>query len=211
MIYHAPTFANTQRLPKTPNIFDKPNVAWLVTSVLLVCLVSLTACDADPTERGSAGVALARRGDYVSAVQAQQVAQALAPDAPIAYYNAGEALALADDLPAAALALEQALKSADDALLFAAYHNLGCVYYLDGRYFEAVDAFKQAMLLNPTDASTRYNYELALLNAIPPTPPNQEQQNEPEEGETDPQTTPTPQPNAQSGPTPTPPRQDNPP
>jgi TPR repeat protein len=149
-------------------------------------------------------------------VGAYQVAQVLEPDAPIPYYNAGIALSQSSDdhtadLTLAALAVEQALKTADEALTNDAYYNLGNIYFASGRYAEAVEAFKQVLMRDPDDADARYNYELALMYAIPPTPENQEQQTEPEDGETDPETTPTPNPNDVTGPTPTPPMRDNPP
>lgn len=178
---------------------------------LLVGLIFLTGCGANAAERNNTGNDLTVRGAYPEAVTAYQVAQVVEPDAPIPYYNAGVALAQQAELDAAALALEQAIETADETLVNEAYYNLGNVYFSAERYFEAVEAFKQVLLRDPDDADVRYNYELALLYAVPPTPESQEQQTEPEEGETDPETTPTPQPNDVTGPTPTPPVQDNPP
>jgi tetratricopeptide (TPR) repeat protein len=175
-----------------------------------VLLVSV-GCAPNPAERNNTGNNLTVQGNYAGAVQAYQVAEVLQPDSPIPYYNAGVALARNENLEAAALTLEQALKTADDELIKQAYYNLGIVYYADDRYFDAVDAFKQVLLRDPDDAEARYNYELALLNAVPPTPENQQQQNQPETDNTDPDVTPTPQPNALTGPTLTPPVQDQPP
>lgn len=178
---------------------------------VLMMMFVLVGCGANPAERNNAGNDLTVSGSYSEAVRAYQVAQVLNPDAPLPYYNAGVALARNDDLDAAALALEQALKIANDDLIKQAYYNLGIIYYADGRFFDAVDAFKEVLLRDPADIEARYNYELALLNAVAPTPENQQQQNEPETDNTDPNVTPTPQPNDVTGPTPTPPVQDNPP
>jgi Ca-activated chloride channel homolog len=180
-------------------------IPYYLTGILLI------GCATHPAERNNAGNDLTVKGAYRDAVLAYQVAQVLAPDAPIPYYNAGIALAQELNLESAALALEQALETADEALINEAYYNLGNVYFSAGRYFEAVEVFRAVLQRNPDDEDARYNYELALLYAIPPTPESQEQQTEPEAGETDPETTPTPQPNDVTGPTPTPPVQDNPP
>ncbi len=186
-----------------------------VMTCFLLAVLMLSACAPHPAERNNTANDLVARADYESAVQSYQVAQVLAPDAPIPYYNAGVALSVAGDYELAVLALEEALEQAlergDDELIREAYYNLGIVYYADSRFFDAVEAFRQALLLDPTDAETRYNYELALMYAVLPTPENQEQQSQPEESESDQNVTPTPQPGAFDGPTPTPPQQDNPP
>jgi Ca-activated chloride channel homolog len=182
-----------------------------VWGVVMVIGILMVGCATNPNERNNTGNDLAVRGAYREAVQAYQVAQAMEPDEPVPYYNAAISLSQEQDLAAAAQALEQALESADESLINEAYYNLGNVYFASGRYFEAVEAFRAVLERDPQDADARYNYELALLYAVPPTPESQEQQTEPEEGETDPETTPTPQPNDVTGPTPTPPLQDNPP
>lgn len=45
--------------------------------------------------------------------------------------------------------------------LYKAYHNLGDVYMKKEDYQNAVEAFKTALLNNPNDDETRYNYALA--------------------------------------------------
>jgi tetratricopeptide (TPR) repeat protein len=175
---------------------------------LLVGL-AITACATDPAERNNAGNALAARGAYDQAVDAYQLAQVLAPDRPEAYYNAGIALAEAEQLDAALAALDQALATADDALIGDARYNLGNVYFRLRRYPDAIAAYQDVLLRDPDDAEARYNMELALRFDLPPTPTAQQQQTEPDEGETDPNTTPTNQPRAEDGPTPTPPRVDD--
>jgi Ca-activated chloride channel homolog len=180
-------------------------------ALILTVLILLTGCEANPAERNNTANDLVARSEYDEAIRAYQVSQALAPDAPVPYYNAGIALSVAGDYDAAALALEKALAQADDDLIKEAHYNLGIVYFSDSRFFEAVDAFREALLIDPNDAEIRYNYELALLYAVDPTPENQQQQSQPEESESDQTVTPTPQPGAFDGPTPTPPPQENPP
>jgi Ca-activated chloride channel family protein len=43
----------------------------------------------------------------------------------------------------------------------AAYHNIGNALFKGGKIAESVEAYKQALRLNPKDDDTRYNYELA--------------------------------------------------
>jgi tetratricopeptide (TPR) repeat protein len=43
----------------------------------------------------------------------------------------------------------------------AAYHNIGNALFKAGKVAESLEAYKQALKLNPTDDETRYNYQLA--------------------------------------------------
>jgi Ca-activated chloride channel family protein len=191
---------------------SQPECARILSVLAILSMLGfLAGCEANSAERNNTGNDQVARAEYEAAVRSYQVAQALEPDAPVPYYNAGIALSVAGDYETAALALEEALEKADDALIKEAYYNLGIVYFSDSRFFEAVDAFREALLIDPNDAEVRYNYELALLYAIEPTPENQQQQSQPEESESDESVTPTPQPGAFDGPTPTPPPQESPP
>tara|TARA_B100000989_G_scaffold203205_1_gene153790 strand:- start:144 stop:893 length:750 start_codon:yes stop_codon:yes gene_type:complete len=51
--------------------------------------------------------------------------------------------------------------SKNKSQLHKAFHNLGDVYMKKEDYQNAVDAFKNALLNNPSDDETRYNYALA--------------------------------------------------
>jgi tetratricopeptide (TPR) repeat protein len=170
------------------------------TKIFLLGLMFLVgACEVNPVERNNAGNNLTVGENYEAAVQAYQISQVLNPDAPQAYYNAAIALAESENLNTAAKSLRKALETADEDLIEAAYYNLGNVYFRMGR-------FKEVLMRNPDDADARYNMELALAFGKLPTPTAIEQKTEPDEGETDPDITPTDQPNALTGPTPTPPR-----
>jgi Ca-activated chloride channel homolog len=179
--------------------------------ILWLSLFFLAACGVNAAERNNAGNSLFQQGNYDEALSAYQSAEVVAPDQPEPYYNAASAFSATGDFEAAVASLQQALASADPELAARAYHNLGNVYFAAGIYEEAVKAYENALLLNPNDHDARYNLELAL-NSIPtPTPPPQEQKVEPEQGETDPEVTPTNNPAGQDGPTPSPPPQEGPP
>lgn len=180
---------------------------WLTIIVLMP--LALAACAANAAERNNAGNDLAGREEYDSAVEAYQVAQVLAPDRPEAYYNAAIALSNADQLDEALSAVQQSLETADSGLVRDAYYNLGNVYYRLGRFYDSVSAYQEVLLMNPDDDEARYNMELALRFAVPPSPTAQEQKTEPDLGQSDPNTTPTDQPRSEDGPTPTPPVQDD--
>lgn len=175
----------------------------LLCSGLMIGLL-VTACG-DTTRQINAGNAAYRDGDHEQALAAYQSAQVLAPDDALAYFNAAGSLIQLAALDEAIAALEQSIQTADEALTADAYYNLGNVFFELRDFERAIQAYQQTLLLRPDDENARYNLELASLNAILPTPTAQEQQTDPNMGQTDPETTPTDQPRSFDGPTPTPP------
>ncbi|HEX2909025.1 MAG TPA: tetratricopeptide repeat protein [Phototrophicaceae bacterium] len=161
---------------------------------VFMLLALLSGCDVNPAERVSTGNELYYRGEYLAALAAYQAAQVAASDLPEPYYNAASALAQSGQMERAVAALEQALALADTELTATAYYNLGNVYFEMSHFPQAVQAYQQALLLNPGDADARYNLELALKRIVPPTPPSGDQ----------PQPTPTNADNGQSVATATP-------
>lgn len=175
---------------------------------LVICGLLLAACGTNIAERNNAGNRYFAREDYDAALQAYQAAQVADPDRPEAYFNAAAALAQDDELIRAVDALNEALETADDNLAAEAYYNLGNVLYSMTRYDEAIAAYQEALLRRPDYDDARYNLEIALLRYVPPTPTAQEQKTEPQQDNTDPETTPTNQPRGFDDPTPTIPPQD---
>lgn len=141
----------------------------------------------------------------VAGTSAEAVRESVArPDDPIAAYNAGTRLLSDGEHGLASEMLRRAATLADDPRT--ARYNLGVAYFLQADYVRAAAAFRAILEVDPTDQDARHNYELSLSlieNALPET---QQQLTEPQEGETDPTVTPTPQPGGFDGPTPTPPR-----
>lgn len=164
-------------------------------SLCALIFLMLTSCEVNPAERNNAGNALYEQESYADAINAYQVAQVTAPDAPESYYNAASALANIGRLQSAVEALEQALKTTDDALTAKAYYNLGNVYFDMAQYDKAVEAYREVLLRHPEDEDARHNYELALSRLPTPTPEKQSPDSQP---------TPTNDPNGQQESTPTP-------
>jgi len=173
-----------------------------VFSLMLVLLVMGCSGVARQNNTGNAAY---RDGNYEQALIAYQSAQVMAPDDPLAYFNAAAALIQLSALDDAIAALERTLVTSNDDLQADAYYNLGNVFFEIREFDAAIQAYQQTLLLRPDDANARYNLELASLNAVRPTPTAQEQQTDPQLGQTDPETTPTDQPRSFDGPTPTPP------
>lgn len=174
--------------------------------ILLMTLAAVWALGLVMPVEIAAGMAY-RRGNAPAAANGYLEAAVRVPEDPQRLFSAGSAQIRLDDAQAAALLLRAYDRGSGDTRQKAAY-NAGVALFLDRDYFGAADAFRAVLEADPDDADARFNYELALRYALPPTPSEQQQQIEPELGETDPTVTPSPEPGGFDGPTPTPPREE---
>ncbi len=97
---------------------------------------------------------------YQSALEAYRKVQVKNPDSPEVLYDLGTALYKVDSLQESAQDLEAASKKAQDPLLKArALYNNGNVQYRLGNFEEAIDSYKKALALDPSDKDAKYNLE----------------------------------------------------
>jgi len=115
-----------------------------------------------PQRLTSQGRAAYDKGDYPKAQERFDGAAAVRPDDPRTRFNAADALFKAGKLEQAA-ELFRALGS-DDASPFAAAarYNLGNVLLEKQEFKDAVESYRGALRVNPGDADTRRNMEIAL-------------------------------------------------
>jgi Ca-activated chloride channel family protein len=129
-------------------------------------------------QRPSAGSRLIRRGDSVKAAAAF-AAEARRFGSDTAWYNAGTSALRAGRLPEAVAALQRATTSLDPDLRRRALYNLGTAMLQQARRDStkrdtllraATSQLQSALLLDPTDKSAKFNYELARRLLPPPMP-----------------------------------------
>jgi hypothetical protein len=140
----------------------------------------------NPRERTSAAIQDIARGDGRAGVAAADSALRLAPDAPLARYNAGTARLAAGRRAAGAPAgaagagaaakpvddpglareaaplLAEAVKTAGPELAGDASYNLGNARLAAGDFAGAAEAYKQALRVAPESGDAKFNLELAL-------------------------------------------------
>lgn len=151
----------------------------------------------NPRERTLHAQAAGRRGDLGEAAAALETALRLAPDDPVAQYNAGTARLLTGG--DAAPLLESAAALGEGTVVPRAFYNLGNARMQAEDLSGAVEAYRDALRRAPAEADAKFNLELAqrLLEEQqrqPSPPPPEEPEPPPEEPQ------PQPQPDAEQEP-----------
>jgi tetratricopeptide (TPR) repeat protein len=128
----------------------------------LIGLFALTSCVPEVVKYNDEGNTEYDQQAYDEALDAYRLAQVSEPDLPEPYYNAANTYNRQGDVTGTALQTEQALKSAETDLQSQTWYNLGNAYFDAQQWSQAVDAYKQALRINPNDADAKHNLELAL-------------------------------------------------
>jgi tetratricopeptide (TPR) repeat protein len=115
---------------------------------------------------------------YLEALAVYQQANFEDPELAEPYYNAANALYRQGAYGEALTLMQEALNFADEeSLIESSLFNIGNSTYNTQDFAGAVDAYKQALLVDPDDQDAKYNLELALQQ--------QEQQEQEQEQEQD--------------------------
>jgi len=103
------------------------------------------------------------KNDYTEAEIKYRKALEAKPASYTAMFNLGDALYKEKHYDDAAKQFENAATLAPDKLSRAkAFHNLGNTYMSQQKWDESINAYKQALKNDPTDADTKYNLSYAL-------------------------------------------------
>lgn len=148
-------------------------------AVIALLAVSVTASAQSDRQYIRDGNRLYRAGNYAQAEVAYRKAIEKNPRNPQAEFNLGNALLAQRKDSAAITSFEAATRLETNPMRKAqAYHNIGVVCQGHKMYAEAIEAYKDALRLNPKDDTTRYNLELCKRQQ---RKQQQQQQNKPKE------------------------------
>ena len=141
---------------KKISFFGKKKVA---TVLLLMVVMSVSAqTDRQLIRQGNKQF---HRGDYPSAEVSYRKALEKNPKNPQAAFNLGNALMAQKKDSAAVEQFESAARLETNPLRKAqSYHNMGVICQSHKMYGDAIEAYKNALRLNPNDDETRYNLVL---------------------------------------------------
>lgn len=131
-----------------------------VVTVLLL-LLSVTAVAQTDRQFIRQGNKQFHRGDYPGAEVSYRKAVEKNPRNPQATFNLGNALMAQKKDSAAVVQFENAARLETNPLRKAqSYHNMGVICQTHKMYGDAIEAYKNALRLNPDDDETRYNLVL---------------------------------------------------
>lgn len=156
---------------------------------MLLLVLAAAGCGRNAASLNNEGNEAFRNQEYGAALQAYEQAEQESPDMAEPVYNAGNTHYRQQRYGAAQQSHEKALSIAEADLAQSATFNLGNVLFNAASLEEAIEAYKQALRMNPDDADAKHNLELALREL-------QEQQQEDEEGQSQEQDQPAEQPDA---------------
>jgi tetratricopeptide (TPR) repeat protein len=120
----------------------------------------MAGCASAAFDLNDDGNDLYERGEYADALESYRRAQALEPDRGQLNYNAGNALHRLELYDQAVQETLRALPADDPSLAARAHYSLGNHYFRLGRLSEALDEYKQTLLLDPNDEDAKYNLEV---------------------------------------------------
>ena len=151
-------FDRRNPLLKRLSLFGSKKKAAATVALLLVVITASAQTDRQYNREGNKQF---RVGQYDKAEVSYRKAVEKNPKNPQAAYNLGNALMAQKKDSSAVQQFEQATRIETNPLRkAAAYHNMGVICQTHKMYGEAIEAYKNALRLNPNDDETRYNLVL---------------------------------------------------
>ena len=151
-------FDRRNPLLKRLSLFGSKKKAAATVALFLVAVTASAQTDRQYIREGNKQF---RVGQYDKAEVSYRKAVEKNPKNPQAAYNLGNALMAQKKDSSAVQQFEQATRIETNPLRkAAAYHNMGVICQTHKMYGEAIEAYKNALRLNPNDDETRYNLVL---------------------------------------------------
>jgi Ca-activated chloride channel family protein len=148
--------------------------------ILLLAVVALAGCGQSAETLNNKGNEAFADQDYEGALTAYLGAQEDVPEMAEPHYNAANSHYRLEDYQQAQQEIEQALvgEESQQALDQSSYYNLGNTFFQAQQFEPAIEAYKEALRLNPDDLQAKQNLELALRQLQQQEQEQQEQEDQ---------------------------------
>ena len=136
----------------------------ILIPILLLAVVALAGCGQSAETLNNKGNEAFADQDFEGALTAYLGAQEDVPEMAEPHYNAANSHYRMEDYQQAQQEIEQALvgEESQQALDQHSYYNLGNTFFQAQQFEPAIEAYKEALRLNPDDLQAKQNLELAL-------------------------------------------------
>ena len=141
-----------------------------IIKLLLLVLGFSTGALASPSQLKE-GNRQFKNGHYDQALKLYEDALIDTPYSSVLHFNAGDASFMNKELPKAEVSFMESAKSADPLLRGASHYNRGNAFFYEGKWAEAIDAYKDSLRASPQDEDAKYNLGVALKALKNPPPP----------------------------------------
>lgn len=160
-------------------MLHKKRIIWIA---LFAMALLLAACSPSAEKLNGEGNQAFLEQAYQDALAAYQEAQIENPELAEPYYNAANALYREGNYEGALELLQHALSFAgDDQLAENSLYNIGNNFFNAQDLGSAIEAYKQALLIDTEDQEAKYNLELALQQQEQEQQEQEQNQEEPQD------------------------------
>jgi Ca-activated chloride channel family protein len=136
---------------------DKPNASLLACLAAFFLFTGFFENSQDTVKKGNDHF---QNKQYQSALEDYRKVQIKNPETPEVLYNLGTALYKVDSFQESAKDLDiAAAKAADPQMKAKALYNYGNAQYRLGNFENAIESYKKALEIDPTDKDSKYNLE----------------------------------------------------
>ena len=152
---------------------------------VLASTVTLAACSQAAEKLNDVGNEAFHMQDYGAALAAYEQAKQESPEQAEPHFNMANTHYRQQNYPEAQKEIEQTLLKDDGALTQDSIYNLGNTFFQSEQFEQAVEAYKEALRLNPDDVEAKHNLELALQMLQQQQQQQEQQDQQQQEGQQD--------------------------